>query len=353
KNPSLAKYAQKYPHVSRALGAFGQDFIRKYANKEYPFCLSISFKAPHKPRNPDPLYDDIYKDVAFSKPANWGPKGSDHLPQQAKSGRQYSQRDEWYPDDTYQNNISLYYRQIYGMDAAVGMILNELARQGIADNTVVIYTSDNGYFCGSHNFQGKVLPYEEGSLAPMIVYDPCSDKMGKGHRVKSITANIDIAPTLLTLGGVKVPGNMDGRSILGLLDFPNGSIRESLPLIHVWPHAEACQALSVVTEDYKYIYWYYGDKSMKPAEELYHLTEDKSEMFNQADNPRFKSALEKMRGLYDNYLGHWKDNCIGREDYQRYIKLFDRNIPVSRKTFKTEPVHNKKKRSKLKKNLKK
>ena len=111
--------------------------------------------------------------------------------------------------------------------------------------------------------------------------------------------------------------------------------------------------MSVVTEDYKYIYWYYGDQSMKPTEELYHLRHDKFEMSNQADNPEFKSALEKMRRLYGNYLGQWKDNCVRRDDYQRYITLLDRNIPVSKKTFKTAPARNKKKRPKPQKNLKK
>jgi arylsulfatase A-like enzyme len=334
-NPALAGYADEYPHVSRALGAFGRDFIRKYANKHAPFCLSVSLKAPHKPRTPDPAYDDLYEGVTFAKPSNWGPKGAAHLSPQAKAGRQYRQRAEWYPHENYQRNISLYYRQIYGLDVAVGMILDELEHQGAADNTVVIYTSDNGYFCGSHNFQGKVLPYEESALAPMIIYDPRSPSMGKGRRIRSITANIDIAPTLLSIAGLPVPENMDGRSILGLLDQPNGRIRQSLPLIQVWPHTEACQALSVVTQDYKYIYWYYGDNTMEPAEELYHLKDDKLEMVNQSRNPDFKTVLQKMRRLYDNHLRHWKDNCVRRDDYQCYIPLLDRRVPVAEKTFTT------------------
>jgi arylsulfatase A-like enzyme len=315
-----------------------------------PLSVSISFKAPHKPRTPDTAYDELYKGVAFSKSPNWGPKGAAHLPPQAKAGRQYQQRAEWYPDDNYQQNISLYYRQIYGLDVAVGMILDELQRHDAADNTIVIYTSDNGYFCGSHHFQGKVLPYEESALAPMIVYDPRSPNMGKRRRVGSITANVDIAPTLLSIAGLPVPHNMDGKSILALLERPNGRTRESLPLIQVWPHTEACQALSVVTEDHKYIYWYYADKTIEPAEELYHLKHDKLEMVNQAHNPAFETVLEKMRRLYDNYLRHWKGNCVRRDDYQRYISLLDRNIPVSKKTFKTPPTPDAAKRPKRQKN---
>jgi len=342
KNPTLAKYADKYPHVSKALGVFGQDFIRKYAGEDNPFCLSISFKAPHKPRTPDPAYDDLYKGIVFSKSANWGPKGAAHLPPQAKAGRQYRQRGEWYPNDNYQKNISLYYRQIYGLDVAVGMILDELERQGVADNTVVIYTSDNGYFCGSHNFQGKVLPYEESALAPMLVYDPRSSSMDKGHRVRSITANVDIAPTLLALAGVPVPENVDGKSMLGLLDRPASRIRESLPLIQAWPHTEACQALSVVSEDYKYIYWFYSDKTMEPAEELYQLENDRLEMVDLAADPEFSHILEKMRQLYDEYVEHWKSNCVHRNDYQRYVQLYDRHIPFGNKIFGKTPSPKKK-----------
>ena len=72
KNPSMKAYADEYPHSSRSYGAFGRDFIKESAKGKKPFCLSISFKAPHKPDQPDPLFDHLYTGKTFTKPANYG-----------------------------------------------------------------------------------------------------------------------------------------------------------------------------------------------------------------------------------------------------------------------------------------
>ena len=103
---------------------------------------------------------------------------------------------------------------------AIGMIRDELHRQGVADNTVILYTTDNGYFCGAHAMGGKVLPYEEGARAPLIIYDPRHTRSGSKRRSAALTANIDIATTILNLAGLPVPENIDGRNLLPLLNEP-------------------------------------------------------------------------------------------------------------------------------------
>ena len=75
----MVKYAEKYPHSTLSYGAFGQDVIKKAAKQDKPFCLSISFKAPHRPVEPDPTFDSIYKGKTFSKPENFGRAYSTHL----------------------------------------------------------------------------------------------------------------------------------------------------------------------------------------------------------------------------------------------------------------------------------
>jgi len=334
KNKYLAKYAESYPHVTRALAAAGQDFIAESVAMGKPFCLSVSFKAPHAPVQPDPAYDDLYKTVTFSKPANWGPAGAEHLPEQAKSGRQYKQGGSWYPQEKYQDHLNKYYRQIYGVDVAVGMLRAELERQGVAENTIIIYTSDNGYFCGSHHLHGKVLPYEEAARVPLIIYDPRHPSAGKGLRSGALTGNIDIATTILEMAGLATPENMDGKSLLPLLNQPNKEIRDSLLLIHVWDWSVSCQALSVVTADWKYIYWFYGDEKIEPAEELYDMRNDRIEMVNEAGNPEKQKVLASMRKLYDRYHKHWKEKCVQGNGYPEYIKLADRDIHWSQKSFK-------------------
>ena len=78
-NASMKKYAKEYPHSTRSYGAFGRDFVKESAAGDKPFCLSISFKAPHHPVQPDPLDDDVYKGVKFTKPDNYGRQNGEHF----------------------------------------------------------------------------------------------------------------------------------------------------------------------------------------------------------------------------------------------------------------------------------
>jgi len=167
KNEYMVEYADDYPHVSRALGAAATDFIKESSEMDQPFCLSVSFKAPHSPVRPDPEYDDVYKGMDFKEPCNFGEPGAEHLPLQAKSDRQYKRLKDRWLGEKYDEALAKYYQQIHGVDQAVGMIVQALEEAGVEKNTVIIFTSDNGYFCGSHALGGKVLPYEEGSRAPL------------------------------------------------------------------------------------------------------------------------------------------------------------------------------------------
>lgn len=327
-NKYLQKYAEKYPHVTRALGAAAQDFIRQSANRDKPFCLSISFKAPHGPVKPDPEFNGMYDGVEFPREKNFGLQAAEHLPVQAKSGRQYLRLGKAWLKKS--DLLARYYQQIYGIDVAMGMIRDELDRQGVADNTVIVYTTDNGYFCGAHAMGGKVLPYEEGARAPLIIYDPRHTLSGSKRRSGALTANIDIAPTILNLAGLPVPQNMDGRSLLSLLDEPTTKVRESLLLTQVWGPPET-HALAVVTARWKYIYWMHGNHNLPPAEELYDMQNDRLELTNKAPSPLCKTALIQMQTLYDKYIEQWKKYCA--PNYRPYGRLADRNIPLSEKNF--------------------
>ena len=88
RNRSMAKYADEYPHSTLSYGAFGQDFVLGSAAGDQPFCLSISFKAPHHPVQPDPKFDAIYRNMSFSKPGNFGRKSGEHFSQQRRQARQ-------------------------------------------------------------------------------------------------------------------------------------------------------------------------------------------------------------------------------------------------------------------------
>lgn len=324
RNKSMAAYADQYPHSTRSYGAFGSDFIRDSAKAGRPFCLSISFKAPHRPVTPDPLDDHVYAGKKFKKPANYGRESGEHFSLQSREGRQYERFKSWGYADKYDEVMAKYHQQIYAIDVAVGMIRKALKDNGVADNTVVIYTSDNGFLCGSHGYGSKVLPYEEASRVPLMIYDPRHQNSGRKLRSRSLTGNVDIAPTILELAGIPVPKNMDGKSLLPLYANPKAEVHKTLPLINVWG-PKSVHSLAVVTKDWKYVYWYYAEGDHEESEELYHTSKDGLELENKAGNSDYFKDLDRMRKAYDGYVKAWDREAVGYNNYERFATVFDRN----------------------------
>lgn len=332
-NKGIAKYADRYPHCSRAYGAWAQDFMKSAKQSGKPFCLSISFKAPHLPFTPDPIDLKLYESKkTFTRPLNYGVENGKHLSPQALSSRAATGYREWVND--YDNHVRLYYALITGVDAALGMIREELDRQGLAQNTVIIFTSDNGYNSGSHGFGDKVIPYEEGSKAPLIIYDPRLSQDQAGKVSDAVTGNVDMTATIFALSGVPAPENIDGKNLLPLLTNPAAKVRDWLPLFNHWG-PQSAQSMAVVSPEWKYIYWYYGggakkrsgSNAMKPTEELFHLAQDRIEMTNLATNPQHSVQLATARTAYDAELAAMKAKVIKGHGHEPYPVLFDRTSP--------------------------
>ena len=327
-NKSMAHYADEYPHSTLSYGAFGRDFIRAAATSDQPFCLSISFKAPHHPVTPDPKFDDVYRDQTFTKPGNFGRKHGQHFSEQSRQGRQYTRFHEWKYSTQYDEVMAKYYQQIYAIDVALGMIREELGRSGVASNTVVIYTSDNGFLCGSHGYGSKVLPYEEASRVPLIVYDGRRPTPGADRRCDALTGNVDFAPTMLDLAGITIPENMDGRSLLPLFEDQEASNHDSLPLINVWGPQEV-HSLAVVTKDWKYIYWPYDEGDFEPTEELYHTDRDPLELKNLVGDAPSAVNLRRMRKVYDQAVAHWRATAVDYHGYSEFGAVFERDAEIA------------------------
>lgn len=331
KNKYMAKYVKKYPHSTRAYAAWAEDFIIEAKKTNKPFCMSISFKAPHMPFSPDQYFDHVYKGTNYTKPKNYGAENAEHLAPQAKTGRQYKSYTFWRDsEESYQKTIKNYNQLIHGVDYALGMIRKTLEEQGVDKNTIIIFTSDNGYSCGAHSFGGKVLAYEEASKSPLIIFDPRTPNHKRGVIREKITANIDMAPTILNYAGVKVPSNMDGEDLSLLIKKPKKFDRETIALTNMWGNDEI-QSMGVVSKDWKYIFWQYGDDQMKPTEELFNIGKDRLEMTNKVTDESSKDQLNKMRELYDEQLNKLKKEATKDNLYQKYSILFDRNSSIEDK----------------------
>jgi arylsulfatase A-like enzyme len=214
------------------------------------------------------------------------------------------------------------------------MVVESLKENGVEDNTVIIYTSDNGFLCGSHGYGSKVLPYEESVRVPMIIYDPRIRTKKNGLRINALTANIDIAPTILELAGTKASSQMNGLSLMPLVQESKSDLRESIALMNCWGPIQS-QYLGIVTKKWKYIYWFYGE-GMKPKEELFNLDEDRLELINATKDPQSNESLEEMRLLYDQEIITIKGQSA--VSHKMYETLFDRSVewPNKKKIIKKQ-----------------
>jgi len=186
----------------------------------------------------------------------------------------------------------------------VGRIMAELKKRGLADNTVVIYTSDNGYFLGDRELSDKFFMYEEGLRDPLIICDPREPAANRGRSERAMTLNIDFAPTMLALAGVAPPPRMQGRSLLPLVanQHPADWRAEFFYEHHTFPNIIP-PSEGVRTERYAYIRWL---NEQPLIEELFDLKTDKLEGHNLAGDPQCANTLAQLRARWEKYCEELK-----------------------------------------------
>lgn len=274
-----------------------------------PFCLSVSFKAPHGPWGGfAPRYAKNFEGVAIPRAASVSAEAARRQPAflRASLGSDKGLR---YAEDTdldgpRNQDLRKYYRLIEGLDFCVGELLRELDQRGLAENTVIIFTSDNGQLTGEHGLSGKWLMHEESIRTPLIIFDPRTPAAGRGQTSDALTLNLDVAPTILDLAGVALPSAMQGQSLLPLLRDPTRSVRESFFYEHLYAHhpnppRHIERSEGVRTRDWKYVL--YLDQTGPHREELYDLLHDALEMNNLATAPSHQDRLRQLRQQHQQF----------------------------------------------------
>ena len=185
-----------------------------------------------------------------------------------------------------------YWRMIAGVDRAMGRVLKALDDKGIADNTVVIFTSDNGFFLGERGLAGKWLIYEESIRVPLIIVDPRAPAHERGVLNDAMVLNVDLAPTLLDLAGISAPTAYEGTSLVPLLKGTATSWRRSFFYEHGMNHKQIPKSIGVRGQ--RWVYARY-DQQTPPFEQLFDLDNDPRQLTDLARLPAFAETLAHQR----------------------------------------------------------
>lgn len=297
-------------HLTTVMGDQAVEFLNN-SGPDRPFCLSVSFKAPHvqdeDPRQflADPQDDELYRNVDIPLPKTAAPEYIRTLPlsvQRSEARRRWAVR--FGTPELFQQSVKNYYRLISGIDRVTGRIREQLRRMGAEDNTVIIYTGDNGFYLAEHGLAGKWFMHEESIRTPLIIHDPRQAQSRRGRRIEAMTLNIDCAPTMLDLAGLRPPPSMQGRSMLPLANGARTEWREEFFYEHHFSNNGWLPSTEGVrTTDWKYTL--YTDEP-QTTEELFDLKADPLEERNLAATGASTLArLRERRQAWLKQLDQW------------------------------------------------
>ena len=220
----------------------------------------------------------------------------------------------------FQRYIKRYLRTIASIDESVGRLLDYLDEEGLADNTLVIYTSDQGFFLGEHGWFDKRFMYEESFQMPFLARFPREIK--PGSVCNDLISNVDFAPTFLDLAGVSVPSYMQGRSTRPLLQGETPSDWPGVAYHRYWMHQDeyhnAFAHYGIRDQRYKLIYWYNqgfglpGTQSggQAPEWEFFDCEKDPLELFNCYRDPAYQAQVDRMMGLLEDKMLEIGDDML-------------------------------------------
>nr|WP_320154032.1 sulfatase [uncultured Draconibacterium sp.] len=299
--------------------------------KDEPFCLLLQYKAPHRPWQPDSIYQNMYDNIEIPYPSTFNDKyegrqvtagntemtmdylSREDLKMTPPDSLSEKQKGNWInfgikrnenvipkkgmnPTDVrkwkYQRYIKDYLATIKSVDDNIGRVLDYLKQHGLEDNTIVIYSSDQGFFLGDHGWFDKRFMYEQSLHMPFLLR--YSGKIEKGIVCDDIITNIDIAPTILEMAGVPIPKEVQGRSFYSNLkgDTPE-DWRQSMYYHYYeypfWHHVQPHYGIR--TKRYKLIHFYYDIDLW----EFYDIENDPNEMVNLIDSKEYRSMIDSMK----------------------------------------------------------
>ncbi len=341
------------------------DWLKNKRDPNKPFCALYHQKAPHRNWKPAPKYLTLYDDVTFDPPANyfddyegmgtaakeqemqidgharWGhdfkmlvdPDGNPTGFENELKRFNEKQKEDWLAAYTPKNEamkaaklegkelglwkfnryIKDYLRTIKSVDDGVGEVLDYLDEAGLAENTIVVYTSDQGFYLGEHGWFDKRFMYEESFRTPLLMRYP--KEIEAGTKIDKLVQNLDFAPTFLDYAGIEIPEEMQGESFRELVGGKTEEWRDAVyytyyeyPSVHM-----VKRHYGVATERYKLMHFYYDIDEW----EMYDLETDPSEMQNVYGNPEYAEIQKELHSRLEELREYYGDSDENNEKFKK------------------------------------
>jgi arylsulfatase A-like enzyme len=269
------------PYITEELTDYALDFMDQPRDK--PFCMYLSHKAVHHRWIPPDDMKDLYKDEKPVFPPEFDPFVL------WTRGHLFEGFNIALPDELYRN----YARVVTAVDRELGRLLDYLDQKGLADNTIVVYAGDNGFFWGEHNLAGTGRwAYEESTRVPYIVRAPGLIP-DPGRRAPQMVLNIDLAPSLLEMAGIPVPPPMEGQSFVPIIRQAETPGRKAWLYEYFYDFPYRVPTMRAVrTDDHLYIEY---DSRRKP--ELYNVTQDPRQIRNLVKQPEGQALVPELKAM--------------------------------------------------------
>jgi N-acetylglucosamine-6-sulfatase len=282
-------------------GQIAAGFVQRNACKNQPFFLFFSPTAPHLPAVPANRHQTLFANVQVPRSPSFNEADISDKPTWMQRLPLLTTMQIAEVDELYRNRL----RMLQSLDEAIKHLVDTLEAKGVLNNTVILFTSDNGYKLGQHRLQGKIFPYEEDIKVPLIIRGPNILQ----QEISNLVVNIDIAPTLAELANITPPSFVDGQSLVPFLSGAPSPWRQAV-LDQYWvPQTLQLEHSAVRTDRYKYIEWYTESNGRlldATQYELYDLQEDPYEVNNIYD-----TASQELKNSLKTKLDYLK-SCQGQ-----------------------------------------
>ncbi|MCI5082637.1 MAG: sulfatase [Saprospiraceae bacterium] len=322
---------------------FALNWLSTKRNEKKPFMMVLQFKAPHRPWEPDGKYEDLWEDIEMPYPATFNDdyKGReltagdtemtmDYLSRrdmklEPPTGLKRKEKLKWdfygakrgeivQPEGMskeegrrwrYQRYIKDYLACVKSVDDNIGRVLEYLDENGLTENTMIVMTSDQGFYLGDHGFFDKRFIYEESLKMPFIVRYPKTVKAGSVN--EDIISNIDFAPTLMEAAGIKTDISMQGRSFMPMLKGKKAKKWRQSMYYHYyefpfWHHVQPHYGIR--TERYTLAHFYYSIDQW----ELYDLEKDPQQINNIIDDPAYKEIVISLKAKLKELMKEYEND---------------------------------------------